>query len=216
MSETWFNNYLFSFAGSGGRICGYGRDFCRCWWSEWFVASSEWATISQATTKSKVNINLCTWHLKGEDKRVIGLCVCVLPCALMCMKVKCVQIRSPLPESHRYSTTAAVSIGERAKCVAPYAEPQCSAVLGSALSFSLSPVKLATFKDHKHFSYCTNYLKKRAAQGGNMRQKCACIINTMLGNDVTVHLLIWDNSAPASVGNSLRSAHEIFRAKQCS
>lgn len=151
----------------------------------------------------------------------------MLPCALMCMKVKCVQIRSPLPESDRYSTTAAVSIGERAKCVAPYAEPQysavlgsarqCSAVLGSALSFSLSPVKLATFKDHKHFSYCTNYLKKRAAQGGNMRQKCACIINTMLGNDdVTVHLLIWDNSAPASVGNSLRSAHEIFRAKQCS
>lgn len=151
----------------------------------------------------------------------------MLPCALMCMKVKCVQIRSPLPESDRYSTTAAVSIGERAKCVAPYAEPQysavlvsarqCSAVLSSALSFSLSPVKLATFKDHKHFSYCTNYLKKRAAQGGNMRQKCACIINTMLGNDdVTVHLLIWDNSAPASVGNSLRSAHEIFRAKQCS
>lgn len=151
----------------------------------------------------------------------------MLPCALMCMKVKCVQIRSPLPESDRYSTTAAVSIGERAKCVAPYAEPQYSAVLGSArqysavlgsaLSFSLSPVKLATFKDHKHFSYCTNYLKKRAAQGGNMRQKCACIINTMLGNDdVTVHLLIWDNSAPASVGNSLRSAHEIFRAKQCS
>lgn len=94
---------------------------------------------------------------------------------------------------------------------------QCSAVLSSALSFSLSPVKLARFKDHKHFSYCTNYLKKRAAQGGNMRQKCACIINTMLGNDdVTVHLLIWDNSAPASVGNSLRSAHEIFRAKQCS
>lgn len=80
MSETWFNNYLFSFAGSGGRICGYGRDFCRCWWSEWFVASSEWATISQATTKSKVNINLCTWHLKGEDKRVIGLCVCVTMC----------------------------------------------------------------------------------------------------------------------------------------
>lgn len=151
----------------------------------------------------------------------------MLPCALMCMKVKCVQIRSPLPESDRYSTTAAVSIGERAKCVAPYAEPQysavlgsarqCSAVLSSALSFSLSPVKLARFKDHKHFSYCTNYLKKRAAQGGNMRQKCACIINTMLGNDdVTVHLLIWDNSAPASVGNSLRSAHEIFRAKQCS
>lgn len=147
--------------------------------------------------------------------------MCVLPCALMCMKVKCVQIRSPLPESDRYSTTAAVSIGERAKCVAPYAEPQYSAVLGStrqcSLVLSLSPVKLATFKDHKHFSYCTNYLKKRAAQGGNMRQKCACIINTMLGNDdVTVHLLIWDNSAPASVGNSLRSAHEIFRAKQCS
>lgn len=50
-----------------------------------------------------------------------------------------------------------------------------------------------------------------------MWQKCAYIINTVLGNDdVTVHLLIWDNSAPASVGNSLRSAHEIVRAKQCS
>lgn len=52
------------------------------------------------------------------------------------MKVKCVQIRSPLPESDRYSTTAAVSIGERAKCVAPYAEPQYSAVLGSARQYS--------------------------------------------------------------------------------
>lgn len=55
----------------------------------------------------------------------------------MCMKVKYVQICSPLPESDRYSTTAAVSIGERAKSVALYAESQCSAVLGSTRQCSL-------------------------------------------------------------------------------
>lgn len=70
---------------------------------------------------------------------------------MLCMRVgKCAQICSPPSGIGSFSAAiAAVSIGDRAKSVARCAEShRCSA--------ALSPVKLATSKDHKHLGYCTN------------------------------------------------------------
>lgn len=75
--------------------------------------------------------------------------MCVSASAFGVRVGKCAQIYSPPLESDHFITIAAVSIGNGAKSVVPCAESQrCSEVL--------SPVELATSKDHKHLPYCTD------------------------------------------------------------
>ncbi len=125
-----------------------------------------------------------------EKRQTCDECPHVL---FVCAKVSvCRYVHYPL-ESDHFSMIAAVSIISGAKSLVLYAESRrCSA--------APSLVKLATSKDQKHLSYCTNSWRKGSTGWKQMARDCSYYKRMLGNNDVVAHCLIWLNSAPASGG----------------